>query len=93
MDGQANRERGSDLFEIHDKMQQNGKELDGIVSRFLSIAEKLEAENEKIKEPDLPASLSRPPGRISDLYVDAEGWRQLNQKLGTVCSKMERILL
>jgi hypothetical protein len=96
MDAQANRERGSDLFEIHDKLQQNGKELEGIVSRFLSIGEKLEAveskKNPKI-EPDLQPLVKRPPGRITDLYMDADGWRQLNQTLGTVCSKMERILL
>lgn len=94
MNDVANRERGSDLFEIHDKMQQNGKEMEGIVNKLLSISEKLEVtEHEKVKETgDLPGVLKRPPGRITDLYLDSDGWKQLNQRLGAICAKMERLL-
>jgi hypothetical protein len=87
------RERGSDLFEIHDQMQANGKTMEEIVSRLSMISDRMEASDEIVKSiigPDAPQP-KRIPGRITDLYNDAEGWKQLNQRLGTICSKLDRL--
>ena len=92
----ANRERGSDLFEIVEGLQQNGKTFESLFNRLVAIGNKLvddSGSGDKDSGNVLqPANKPSMPGTISSLNNCVTGFTQLAKKFETHIMKLERII-
>jgi hypothetical protein len=94
---QAARERGTDLYEIHQALMQNGKELEIALSDLIMIVNKLQEAGPE------PSSLNKTPtelryseklnaGVVRDLYACAEGGALQVKTLINLISKLSKIV-
>lgn len=93
----ANRERGTDLFEIVNGLQSQGKMFDSLLSRLITIGNKLSDEsNDERKEKSEPGNLApKPaprPGAVTELNNCVYGYTNLVERFEAQISKLEKII-
>lgn len=87
----ADREKQSELIELHSRWQELGDRLDKCLNRLTSIGNRLvdETGQQPTSNEPTPKTLERMPGLVRDLYNDADGFQSLINKIESRLSKIE----
>lgn len=85
-------ETASELFNIHESFNDQGKRLLDVLNRLVNIGNKLSDDSGMEKICGAEPKLERQPGIIANLYNEIDGFRSLNNNLETVVSKLEKFI-
>lgn len=95
-DQQACRERGTELFEIKEGFETNGKRYESLLIRLTAIGNRLVDESgvESGMQNKIPEPASKPmlPGGITDFQHIVNGFSKLADRLEQQISKLEKII-
>lgn len=93
-DKQPQREKGSELYELHLTFQEQGKRLQDVLAKLTMLGNKLWDESQqleaKISTP--PADKQKLPGIINDLSNCADGYRIVINQIEGQLKKLEGLI-
>lgn len=94
MDTQAQIEKGSDLFEIHQQFLVEQKNMYENISRLETLYGKLEnlSEEKQLSSEQKLADAPRRPGLVTELYEDARVLRNCNKRTQDLLTKLEKLI-
>jgi len=91
---EVQREKGSELYEIIEKLNQRGQRLEKLANRLNQVNCKLmdESGNEKAQDPANKTISPYPPGHLSSLNSCADGFEVMADRIEREIGKLEKII-